>query len=908
MSTTTSAARSPGPWDSVHPFPHPKSSTTPGARPPREAASVGQSLPPLTFNAPLSQHKPRLPPPSRHARTPSPNYFGLQLESAEDSTSSQRGRANWSPPSSSIRSAAAASPSVVPLDQNPDLEAFRRRSETSTFTLGRLSEGGPSSQHNGSLLGENLSQSSQAQNKAAPNGSHNTPIKIPTKNGAMDDARSSLQPLSRSPKRLLSSDSTNLTGRPRRNSPASFNDADRESRSGAASTSAVRDSGFSLPSKDPVPALPIGNHRAETLPLSLDNNGLSMITPQHLMNILDSAHEEVLLLDLRVSTQYARSRISGALSLCIPTTLLKRPSFNVQKLAETFKDESERQKFERWKISKDIIVYDTASATLKDATTCVNTLKKFANDGWDGTSYVLKGGFDAFSNLFPALVDMPGTGKPAPSTKNLRLDARPEIAPVIGGCPMPATKSAANPFFGNIRQNTDLIGGVGQMPIHHPKEMTRQGFSELPLWLRQASDEKNDGKVVSEKFLHIEKREQKRMQEALSGNVTYGSPGGTESQKVQLAGIEKGSKNRYNNIWPFEHSRVRLQGVPDGGCDYINANHIQAEWSNKRYIATQGPIPATFADFWSVVWDEDVRVMVMLTAEKEGGQVKAHRYWEDKQFGPLTLHFLSEHRASVEPARIRHHRHNKSSSHQSSSHRRSTHPQNLSEHAATSNSNSSSSSSSSIAADEEPFVTVRRFSLAHANRPWDRMREITQLQYTSWPDFGAPAHPAHLLGLVEQCEAVVRATNGGDQKQRPVLVHCSAGCGRTGTFCTVDSVVDMMRRQKRWRSGQGRHGSQQHQQPQNEERQSTPMDIDRDPPVPAPGQQPKHDSFFSSSSDVISSKKTDWLHRDDVDLVEKTVEDFRLQRLSMVQSLRQFVLCYESVLEWMVGMQTPRTA
>lgn len=86
------------------------------------------------------------------------------------------------------------------------------------------------------------------------------------------------------------------------------------------------------------------------------------------------------------------------------------------------------------------------------------------------------------------------------------------------------------------------------------------------------------------------------MQEALSGKVIYGTPstGPSTGKCISIAGIEKGSKNRYNSIWPYEHTRVKLQGVREGGCDYINANHIQASYSNKRYIATQGPLPATF--------------------------------------------------------------------------------------------------------------------------------------------------------------------------------------------------------------------------------------------------------------------------------------------------------------------------
>jgi protein-tyrosine phosphatase len=322
-----------------------------------------------------------------------------------------------------------------------------------------------------------------------------------------------------------------------------------------------------------------------------------MVTAQHIINILQSSIDEVLLLDLRVSTQYAKARITGALSLCIPTTLLKRASFNVQKLAETFKDDEQRDKFERWRSSKHIIVYDANSSQMKDATTCINTLKKFTNEGWSGGTFIIRGGFQEFAERFPAWITHQSSGSPTSGTAALNLNSDlPAVAPVIGGCPMPATQNAANPFFGNIRQNMDLIGGVGQMPVKQPAGMTQSVEDDLPQWLQTASEEQDKGKTVAERFLQIEKREQKRMQKALSGEVVYDAPpssGGT-GKHIQIAGIEKGSKNRYNNIWPYEHTRVKLEGVAEGCCDYVNANHVQAAYSNKRYIATQGPIPATF--------------------------------------------------------------------------------------------------------------------------------------------------------------------------------------------------------------------------------------------------------------------------------------------------------------------------
>jgi protein tyrosine phosphatase len=272
------------------------------------------------------------------------------------------------------------------------------------------------------------------------------------------------------------------------------------------------------------------------------------------------------------------------------------------------------------------------------------------------------------------------------------------------------------------------------------------------------------------------------------------------------------------------------------------------------------------------VWQQDVRVIVMLTAEQEGGQIKAHNYWSDKHYGHLHLSPLGEHRASLEPSKIRgHHKQSRPTMGQ----RRST----------TTNpirpGDFKKESSSSSPSSDQPYVIVRRFTLSNDEEPFERMREITQLQYSNWPDFGAPAHPTHLLGLIEQTDAVVRYYNGSSPSKpeppnsRPVVVHCSAGCGRTGTFCTVDSVLDMIKRQR-----QARHA-----------RQSTPMDID------AGDKRNTRDDRENGS----------WVGDDEVDLIAKTVEDFRLQRLSMVQSLRQFVLCYESVMEWLVE-QHPKSA
>ena len=823
--------------------------------------------------------------------------------------SDNHAKTNWSPPSSTVRSTAALSPSVVPLDQDAQFEDFKKQSQgggkgfslgggLNTYKMSLPGSGSTSSLASRPSQSRTTSRQSISQTSSRPSATpRDIPVSAASHRAVFDPSTSEL---SRSPKRMHSTDRESHTDSKRRASPPTFDNMQKDMAKGkldSPKSSEGLNMRLQLPLDSMTSHYNTQKARAETLPITTDTSDTVFATPQHVVNLLDTQNEDILLLDLRVQTQYANSHISSALNLCIPTTLLKRPSFNVQKLADTFKDEEQRAKFENWKKSSYIVVYDANCAVLKDATICLNTIKKFRGEGYDGTLYIVKGGFQEFAKRFPKYVES-GLYSSAGGSGGVDGDG-PMVAPAVGGCPMPATDKPANPFFGNIRQNMDLIGGVGQIELKHPSRETSSAENEYPEWIKDAAAPSDKGKKVANRFEQIERREKKRMEDALSGKVQFGTPTKQEaSDAVRIAGLEKGNKNRYNNIWPFEHSRVRVQGVPNHGCDYFNASHIKASYSNKRYISTQAPIPATMNDFWNVIWQQDVRVIVMLTAEKEGAQVKAHNYWEQSKYGSIHLDFLSEKRASLEPSRI-HKAHQK----RPSVHRHMTKSQNPGVPLAPI---SSSSKDEKTDNNEQPFVIVRKFTISHDRFPFEPMREITQLQYSSWPDFGAPAHPAHLLGLVEQTNAVVRATSSvpragilEDSSERPVLVHCSAGCGRTGTFCTVDSVIDMIKRQRIDRDSP---------------RENTPMDIDSTPPHKKPSRSDaerndamrrgSNGGFFASYQEPQGADS--WATRDDVDLVEKTVEDFRHQRISMVQSLRQYVLCYESVMEWMVEQRELR--
>lgn len=393
----------------------------------------------------------------------------------------------------------------------------------------------------------------------------------------------------------------------------------------------------------------------------------------------------------------------------------------------------------------------------------------------------------------------------------------------------------------------------------------------------------------------------------------------------------------------------------------------------------------------------------MLTAESEGGQLKCHSYWKDKDFGPIKLRALSEKKVSLDIDKHGSHTTLDAGGVEVSSEnggqpddvfgfgaamaaadlgRRRANTTTTLE--ASPQSQAQAKSKSAGSSGETPFVVIRKFALSHSAHPFAPMREVTQLHYPSWPDFGTPAQPSHLLALVELANVMQRASlpvdvpgalatsrpSGPEKslKQRmasspkkrsrassnlplawweepeheqsayPMLVHCSAGCGRTGTFCTVDSVIDMLKRQRirniRKANDNIERKVRGHKPRQDDEGdiamaglsfaasfqgaaqaapepRSNPFD-DAISPGTLPPKSPAFPSIssiaprspsYSSSDEDDGDLDTAWLDDDTLDLISSTVHDFRGQRLSMVQTLRQFTLCYETVIEWVWRLQ-----
>ncbi|XP_060593088.1 receptor-type tyrosine-protein phosphatase beta-like [Ruditapes philippinarum] len=195
-------------------------------------------------------------------------------------------------------------------------------------------------------------------------------------------------------------------------------------------------------------------------------------------------------------------------------------------------------------------------------------------------------------------------------------------------------------------------------------------------------------------------------------------------------------KNRWVNILPFDHSRVKLQQLDedDPTTDYINANYMPGFHNQREYIATQGPLPGTIDDFWRMVWEHGVMVIVMLTQCKEGnrwnmeGQVKCEKYWPDelrepKQYGDVV----------VNPT--------------------------------------------SISQLDKYNISIFDVSVN------DETRQVIHFHYLDFPDFSANVEFDHFINFVR----TVRSHVPHDMKG-PMVIHCSAGVGRTGTFIATDRL------------------------------------------------------------------------------------------------------------------------
>ncbi|XP_036959213.1 tyrosine-protein phosphatase non-receptor type 18 isoform X1 [Acanthopagrus latus] len=191
-------------------------------------------------------------------------------------------------------------------------------------------------------------------------------------------------------------------------------------------------------------------------------------------------------------------------------------------------------------------------------------------------------------------------------------------------------------------------------------------------------------------------------------------------------------KNRYKDILPYDQSRVVLSLLTtDNDNDYINASFIKGASADRSYIASQGPLSSTVTDFWRMIWQHDVKVIVMACREVEMGKKKCECYWspvhQSAAFGPFTVYTQAETRPNED-------------------------------------------------------LVVRALTVSYQQVT----RSLVQYQFLSWPDHDIPYEAAGVLDLLE------KARNSQGTQTSPLLIHCSAGCGRTGVICAIDYIHDLL--------------------------------------------------------------------------------------------------------------------
>lgn len=184
-----------------------------------------------------------------------------------------------------------------------------------------------------------------------------------------------------------------------------------------------------------------------------------------------------------------------------------------------------------------------------------------------------------------------------------------------------------------------------------------------------------------------------------------------------------------------DHSRVHLRSTPGQRktLDYINANFIDGYQKARAFIGTQGPLPSTFDCFWRMIWEQRVAIIVMITNLVERGRRKCDMYWPKdgcETYGVIQVRFVQENVMAT--------------------------------------------------------YTVRTFQIKHLKlkkkkQPAEKI--VYQYHYTNWPDHGTPDHPLPVLNFVK------KSSDANPRDAGPIVVHCSAGVGRTGTYIVLDAML-----------------------------------------------------------------------------------------------------------------------
>ncbi|RUP47986.1 protein-tyrosine phosphatase-like protein [Jimgerdemannia flammicorona] len=280
------------------------------------------------------------------------------------------------------------------------------------------------------------------------------------------------------------------------------------------------------------------------------------------------------------------------------------------------------------------------------------------------------------------------------------------------------------------------------------------------------------------------------------------------------------NRNRYFDVIPFDRNRVQLRATAPTST-YTNASHIDTSYIDgmpqRKYIASQGPlgtphaIVSTVGDFWLMAWEQMSRVIVCLSKVEEGGKIKCARYWPEGEGEEVR-----EWETSGGGVRMR------------------------------------VKLVGMPTKNTDAECEVRKLWVEPVDTALGAGRQVTQLAFFGWPDHGVPENAEHVLNLISLTRKVeAEYAREAGVAFGPTIVHCSAGCGRTGTFCAIDLVWNFLEERQAQASGE-----------------ETVMDDD--------------------------DEEQD-LYNEDQDLIFEVVDGLRKQRMVMVQAPPQYVFCYQAL-------------
>ncbi|XP_055695691.1 tyrosine-protein phosphatase non-receptor type 9 [Lutzomyia longipalpis] len=282
-------------------------------------------------------------------------------------------------------------------------------------------------------------------------------------------------------------------------------------------------------------------------------------------------------------------------------------------------------------------------------------------------------------------------------------------------------------------------GQISELWSENPPSSASSGFSDDDSLAGTEGDAKTIEQIVQ---MVRERGRQGLVQEYM--DIRSRAPEGTFTNARLRNNL---AKNRYTDVLCYDHSRVVLsQDDEDPSSDYINANFVDGYRQKNAYISTQGPLPKTASDFWRMVWEQHCLVIVMTTRVMERGRIKCGQYWDIAEGNANEFGLYRIRTVSVET--------------------------------------------------KEDYTVA---SLELTNTKTDETRNVSHWQFTSWPDYGVPASAMAMLNFLqcvrEQQAKMVKAlgdTWAGHPRGPPIVVHCSAGIGRTGTFITLDICISRL--------------------------------------------------------------------------------------------------------------------